>query len=154
MTVNEFINCLDFDENDYFYHVTGNGRSDFILEEGLLVDGTNITGTNNILFTTAAPIYPDDVVDEENFKTYFLEDELSNDSIGRDKNEMIIIGSPKFMKKNIVDKLNEVIDGVFYEGIIDNSFIMGYFNIEQEFTPNKDFQYGTDDFYDEHIFSK
>ena len=154
MTISEFLNCLDFEENDYYYHVTGNGRSDFILEDGLLVDGTNITGTNNILYTTAAPIYPEDVVDEETFINNLLDGELANESIGRDKNEMIIIGKPKEMKSKIVSKLNDYVNGTFYEGIIENSFIMGYFNIDYEFIPNDNFQYGNDDFYEERHFSK
>ena len=153
MTVNDFINLLDFEENDYFYHITGNGKSSSILEEGLLVNGTNIIDTNNILYTTCTPLNPEDIVDEDTFNNDLLDSEIGNNRF-RDTNEMVIIGVPKYKDKKIVDEFMQDIDGVFYEGIIYNSYIMGYFNNEHEFTPNEEFEYGPDDFYEEHNFSK
>lgn len=35
MTIEEFIQSLDFEENDYFYHVTEQGNAESILEEEL-----------------------------------------------------------------------------------------------------------------------
>ena len=151
MTVNDFINLLDFEENDYFYHITGNGKSSSILEEGLLVNGTNILDVDNILFTTATPLYPEDAVDEKALNN-LLDAELSSNKL-RGTNEMVIIGSPKIMEKDIVEKYNEVIDGVLYKGIVDKTYIMGYFNINHEFTPNEEFIYGNDEFYEEYHYS-
>ena len=150
MTVNDFINSLDFNENDYFYHITGNEKSISILENGLLVDGTNILDVDNILFTTATPLYPEDAKDEESVNN-LLDAELSNMKL-RDTNEMVIIGSPKIMEKDIVDKYNEVIDGVLYRGIVEKEYILGYFNIRHEFIPNEEFVYGNDEFYEEHHY--
>ena len=59
MELSDFLDCLDFDEFDYFYHETSRGNGERIMEEGLLVDGTNILGTNNILYTTASPLTSD-----------------------------------------------------------------------------------------------
>lgn len=153
MSINDFINSLDFNENDYLYHVTGNGKAESILEEGLLVNGTNIIGTDNILFTTCAVLYPEDVLSEEKFKKELLDSELG-DSLFRDNNEMVIIGVPKSLDMDIVDDYLDYIDGEFYEGVIDKSYIMGYFNKDHEFIPNPNYQYGNDDFYEENNFSK
>ena len=49
MNLEEFVNGLDFNNYDYFYHETGKSVGESILEEGLLVDETNI------LFTSACP---------------------------------------------------------------------------------------------------
>ena len=151
MTINDFINSLDFNENDYFYHITGNGKSINILEDGLLVNGTNILDVDNILFTTATPLYPEDAFDEKALNN-LLDAELSSNKL-RGTNEMVIIGSPKIMEKDIVEKYNEVIDGVLYKGIVDKTYIMGYFNINHEFTPNEEFIYGNDEFYEEYHYS-
>ena len=151
MTVNDFISSLDFNEYDYLYHVTGNGKAENILEEGLLVNGSNILDVDNILFTTATPLYPEDVVDEETFVNELLNGELSDSKL-RDTNEMVIIGCPVDMNSNIVDDYLDYIDGVFYEGFVDTSYIMGYFNKKHEFIPNAYYQYGTDKFYEEKNF--
>lgn len=153
MTVKDFINTLNFDEYDYLYHVTGNGKAESIMEEGLLVNGTNILDTDNILFTTCAVLYPEDVVDEETFTKEILDGELGNSQF-RDTNEMVIIGAPKDINKRIVDNFNENIDGVYYEGIVYNTYIMGYFNNEHQFTPNEEYDYGTNNFYEESNFRK
>ena len=153
MTISEFINSLDFDDYDYFYHVTGNGKAESIMEEGLLVNGTNILDTDNILFTTAAPIYPEDVIDENTFIKELLDGELSNSKF-RDTNEMVIIGAPKEHEQDIVNEYLDYIDGEFYEGVVDSSYIMGYFNKDHEFTPNMNYQYGSNNFYNENNFSK
>ena len=151
MTVSDFINSLDFNEYNYLYHVTGNGKASSILEDGLLVNGTNILDVDNILYTTAAPLYPEDVVDEDTFINELLDGELSDSKL-RDTNEMIIIGVPIDMNNNIVTDYFDYIDGVFYEGFVDTSYIMGYFNKDHKFIPNINYQYGLDDYYEEKSF--
>ena len=55
MNVTDLLKMLDFEEFDYFYHETGDGVGEEIMEEGLLVEGTNILDTNNIAYTTISP---------------------------------------------------------------------------------------------------
>lgn len=147
MNIETFLGSLNLEENDYFYHITGRGNGERIVEEGLLVDGTNILDTDNILYTTTISITPDMVSNSEGFERELLDMEISNKGI-RDCSEMVIIGAPKEMQKQIVSHFGEDIDGNYFEGIIQPQYIMGYFNLEHEFTPNGEFEYGTDLFYD------
>lgn len=147
MTIEEFIKSLNFEENDYFYHITGKGNSIDMFEEGLYVDGNNILNTNNILETTTLPITPDMVATYEQFRSY-LQGELSD--IGfRDTSEFVVLGAPKSYMKQIVSDFCDVKDGTYYEGVIPPEFIMGYFDKDTlEFTINENFNYGTDEYYD------
>ena len=56
MELVELKEMFDFEENDYLYHVTGRGLGERIMEEGLLVEGTNILNASNIIETTTLPI--------------------------------------------------------------------------------------------------
>ena len=50
MSLDNIQDIFDFDNFDYFYHETSKGDAQTIMQQGLLVDGTNIIDTNNILF--------------------------------------------------------------------------------------------------------
>lgn len=139
--MNELKELFDFRENSYFYHITSEDNAEEILEEGLLVDGTNILDVDNILFTTAIEITPDMV---EDFET-LLSEEIHEDN-RRGLSAMIIMGCPKEEVRFIVDKTPQEKDGIEYEGIIHPNNIMGYFNLEHEFIPNYLFDYGTEYF--------
>ncbi len=147
MTIEEFIQSLDFKENDYFYHVTGQGNAESILEEGLYVDGNNILNTNNILETTTLPLTPDIVASDSQFKKFLIEEQSS---LGfRDTSELVILGAPKSCMKQIVSAFYSNKSGVFYEGVVHPDYIMGYFSRDSlEFTLNEKFNYGTDAFYE------
>lgn len=147
MTIEEFINSLNFEENDYFYHVTEQGNADSIIEEGLYINGNNILNANNILETTTLPLTIDMVSTSSQFQT-FLEEEL-NDTGVRDTFEFVVLGAPKNYNKEIVSTFNNYKDGIYYEGIIPNDYIMGYFTKGTlEFVLNEQFEYGTDEYYE------
>ena len=141
MNIEELIETLDFDEYDYFYHETSLNNGEKIMEEGLLVDGTNILDTKNILFTTASPLTqelastPNDFID-------FLTQEKSHLAI-RDISEMVIMCAPKDYHMQLVRPYqNYDQNGNYYEGIIENNFIMGYINLDDlNFNPNPDFEF-------------
>lgn len=132
MNLEEFVNGLDFDNYDYFYHETGKGIGESVLEEGLLVDGTNILDVDNILFTTACP-FTKDIVSS---LSSFIDEEYSP-TRGRDVSEIIILVAPKDLGGFIVDPLNDYIDGAFYEGIVPPTRVLGYIDMgSKEFVPN------------------
>ena len=144
MNIEELKKCFNFKENRYFYHITGEERADEILEDGLLVDGTNIIDVNNILFTTAIEITPDMIPEFEEI----LDEELREDGF-RGLSQMILMGCPKDEVDYIVDKTEQIVDGESYEGIIHPNFIMGYINLDHEFIPNEMFDYGSIYFYEQ-----
>lgn len=109
---------FNFENNDYFYHMTGSSVSHYIMEEGLLVDGTNIIDAQNLKDTTTIEI----------------------------TSEMVIISVPKDYKKDIVSVFRQVKNRQYFEGIIDKNNIMGYFNTKLEFTPNPNFMFGNEKF--------
>lgn len=146
MTIEEFIKELNFEENDYFYHVTKKGNGDKIIEEGLYVDGNNILDFDNILETTTLPLTQDIVLNVSSLKI-FLEEELTIHGL-RDKSELVVLGAPKTCMKQIVSEFDSFKDGIYYEGIINSEYIMGYFNKDSlEFTPNDGFSFDNDDSY-------
>ena len=132
---------LDFEENDYLYHETSRGNGERIMEEGLLVDGTNILDTNNILFTTTLPLTKEMTSDPEEFSS-FLTQEKSISKL-RDVSEMVIICSPKDYDYQIVSPYNDYdSSGNYYQGIVEPQFIMGVINLRDlTFTPNPECQY-------------
>ena len=146
MKIEDVIEFFDFENYDYYYHITGEGIGDLICEEGLLVDGTNIIDTKNLKDTTTIEITPDMVSDSDDFKE-FVEDEISN-SLLRDTSEMVIIGSPREVRKKIVVDYNQSKDEHFYQGIIHANMIMGYFNQDLEFICNEKYAHGNDAFLD------
>lgn len=143
MELVELKEMFDFEENDYLYHVTGRGLGERIMEEGLLVEGTNILNASNIIETTTLPITKEIVDNLENF----VADELKNKSF-RDSSEMVILGSPKEYKKQIVDKVRTSKENMDFQGRVSDRYVMGYINQGLEFVPNENFEYGTDEFYD------
>ena len=148
MEISELIEKLDFDEFDYFYHETSRGNSIDIMEEGLLVDGTNILDTDNILFTTTLPLTKDLVSDAETFKT-FLDEEKSIGGI-RDVSEMVILGAPKDYEQRLVSKYDDYKDGSYYEGIVESHLVLGYIDlVSKRFTVNENYEYSDSLLYDE-----
>lgn len=147
MNIEEFIESLNFMENDYFYHITGKGNALDMFDEGLYVDGNNILDTDNILETTTLPLTEDMILTSSDFMDY-LKDEL-NDLGVRDKSEFVVLGAPKDMMRQLVSRFDDYKDGKYYEGVIPSEHIMGYFEKETlEFIPNENFNYGTDEYYD------
>jgi len=151
MTIEEFIKSLNFEENDYFYHVTGSGNGETISEEGLYVDGNNILDTDNILETTTLPLTPDIASSVEQLKQY-LSEELSDAGL-RDTSEFVVLGAPKECMKQIVSDFCDFKDGTYYEGVIPSEYIMGYFSRNSlDFIANENFGFGTDEFFESMTF--
>ena len=140
------INNLDFDEYHYFYHQTDRGNGQSIIEEGLLVDGTNILDVDNILFTTAIELKPNDVESMEAFLDFLADHQFETDL--RNTLEMVIMVAPKEYNKDIVEPLNEFINGNYYKGIIRQEHILGYIDLpNQTLTVNEECPFNTDGFY-------
>lgn len=134
---------VDLDHYDYFYHMTSEENAENICDEGLLVNGNNILNTNNVIYTTAVPI------DDELLKEfdYILEDEMGKTEV-RSTDACVIIGAPKEYNREIVEDYDDYHNGDYYEGIVNNSMIMGYFDLRKEFHPNENYNYATDIFDD------
>lgn len=146
MKIEDMISFFDFENYDYFYHMTGEGIGDIICEEGLLVDGTNLLDATNLKDTTTFEITPDMVKNPNDF-VLFVQGEISN-SLLRDTSEMVIIGSPKDNDKEIVSDYEQSKDEHFYQGIIYANMIMGYVNQDYKFIANENYAHGTDEFLD------
>ena len=148
MELSNFISKLDFDEFDYFYHETERGNGERIMEEGLLVNGTNILDTDNILFTTALPLTKDLVSDKKNFEN-FLNTEKSDSSF-RKVSEMVILGAPKYFNEQLVVKYDDYHDGEYYEGIVNPNFILGYIDLsDKKFHVNENYEYSNELLFDD-----
>lgn len=145
MNAFELVKRLNFDEFDYFYHETSKGNSKIILEDGLLIDGTNNTHTFNILFTVASPLTKE-LVDNENIFRNFLQ-QRKNSGDMRNISELVILGAPKEDNQILVSLYGEYIDDIYYAGIVDSWLIVGFIDLETlEFYPNKNYEYGEEIF--------
>lgn len=140
MNVLDFLKLLDFDNFNYFYHETEPGVGLEIMENGLLVDGTNILGVDNIAYTTTLPLEKDLVNDPQEFVDFLKQEKSSNPS--RKVAEMVILCSTKEIGDRIVESYQDYCNGNYYEGIINNHLIMGVIDLETlEFTMNEEFEY-------------
>lgn len=94
MDAKEFFESLDFDNKDYFYHITKSGIGEYIFEEGLLM-------AESKLITTTVKITKEMIKDI---------DEFINREKGQAENrfdfreEMVIIGCDKEDTENLVDR--------------------------------------------------
>ena len=98
--IESLYNSLDFTEYDYFYHITGRGNGESIIEKGLLVEGSNIINANNLLFTTTIEITEELTPTLEDFIA--LIEENSYISRLRDTSEMVILAAPKDYNKELI----------------------------------------------------
>ena len=139
MSLDNIKDIFDFDNFDYFYHETSKTNAQAIIQQGLLVDGTNIIDTNNILFTTASPITKDMVTSSQNFIDY-IQSEASPNNI-RDVSAMVILAADKECEGQIVDEFGQTVDGNYYQGIIYPEQIVGYIDMcDLEFYPNENYE--------------
>lgn len=132
-SIEEFINSLDYENNYYFYHETGDNKAEKICEEGLLLSGYNILGVENLLYTTSSQL-DEKIATNKELLTSFISSELSI-SKPRPVNEMIIIEIPK-------DELEYAVKPYSYNSwsnedetanyIVDPNYIAGYFDLEKK----------------------
>lgn len=143
MNVIDFLKMLNFEEFDYFYHETGAGIGEEIMEEGLLVDGTNILDTNNIAYTTICPLTPELVNTPQEFIKFLCGEKSSSPT--RDVAEMVILSADKEVNGRLVDPYKEFHNGQYYEGIIRKHHVMGVIDLETlDFYFNDEFEYASD----------
>lgn len=143
MNVTDLLKMLDFEEFDYFYHETGDGVGEEIMEEGLLVEGTNILDTNNIAYTTISPLTPDLVKTPQDFVKFLSYEKSSSPT--REVAEMVIIGAGKEVLGNLVEPYDEMHDGQHYDGIIRSHHVMGVIDLDTlEFNFNENFEYAAE----------
>lgn len=151
MNLDEFIGTLDFDGFTYFYHETGSGVGDMIIEGGLLIEGSEgskILETKNILETTSLP-FTEEIAGTTEKLIDFIRLEKSSSSF-RNVSEMVIFGAPKEDVPNLVEYFGRYKDGVNYMGHVDSSYILGYIDMEnQKFVSNPNYEYGDSTFIDE-----
>lgn len=132
MELEELINSLDFQNNRYFYHITGQGFGDEIIEEGLALEESDLR-------TTTIEI-PKEMIDNP---IEYCQSEYSNTLVKRQ--EMVIIGC----EKNEVGYIVEESDIPKWVGdqklgfIIPSEYILGYIDLKTlEVTYNSEYQYG------------
>ena len=135
-----FKDLFNFDEYDYFYHMTSIDYASSICEKGLLVNGNNILDTSNLLYTTAVPI------DEEMLESFsdLLIDEMGKTHV-RDTDACIIIGAPKEYNQDIVNVYNSFENEEYYEGLIGRNMIMGYIDLDKVFHINENYEFFEED---------
>lgn len=140
MNLDYIKDIFDFDNFDYFYHETSVDNAKAIMENGLLVNGTNIIGTDNILFTTTCRIREEMVPTSQAFVDY-IASEFSPSDI-RDVSAMVILAADKDFHEDIVEPFEQYIDGNYYQGIIRPQQVVGYVDMQElEFYPNENYEY-------------
>lgn len=133
MNIEQLIQSLDFEMCDYFYHETSIENATNILEEGLLINVTNVVDNENVLYNTSLPLTKELV--EEGFED-FLRTEASSSEI-RKISAMVIIVSTKDSSKDIIGENEIYIEGTAYEGVVSPEYILGYIDLERlEFVSN------------------
>lgn len=140
-SVEELFDNLNFEEYDYFYHITGSGIGEHICNDGLLM-------VEKRLGSTTIEITPAMINDVQSF----ILNERCN-SI-RKTDEMVIISCPKDERNFLVQKNNyingEWVNDNFPEYIIPSEYIMGYIdmrNNDDEFIFYQNSNYYLDDSY-------
>lgn len=108
-----FFENLDFDEMNYYYHITGQGNGKKIMENGLYLEVDKLSSTLNEL--TSA-----DIDDVEEFIT------KRGNQINENNQEMVIIGCCKDETPFLIKKSNKSQDYV-----IASDFVIGYIQIDE-----------------------
>lgn len=127
----EMIQNLDSDEYSYYYHITGKGRGDEIIENGLFLEEPNINTTTIKM--------PTEMI---NNPVEYCENEYMDGLVKRE--EMIIIVVPKGDEKYLVERCNPIwIGNEKFEYIISNENILCYIDLKDlDVTYNLECQYG------------
>lgn len=130
----EVKSILDFsDDMAYFYHITGHGIGNIILEEGLML-------SENRLTSTTVRITPDMIEDP----IEFVESEHGNNI--RKTDEMVLLGCPEEFINQMIEVNNEVRDAWNEdddaEFIISPRYVIGYIDMDTfEITYNENYEY-------------
>ena len=123
-----FNKLFDFNDYKYFYHITGHGVGESIIENGLLM-------AEKEYYTTMVEITPDMITEPEKFLT----DEKGFGAMERD--EMVLIRVPKSMGYDFITPLSKGATDIFEDdkdaSFVPSDFVLGYFDLDTlDFTPN------------------
>lgn len=132
MELEELIFNLDFQNNRYFYHITGKGFGDEIIEEGLFLENEDLRSTTIEL--------PEEMINDP---ITYCESEYIDALVKRQ--EMVIIGCAKSEVSYVVEKssIPKWIGDQKLEYVIPNGYILGYIDLKTlEVTYNEEYQYG------------
>ena len=132
MELEELIFNLDFQNNRYFYHITGKGFGDEIIEEGLFLENEDLRSTTIEL--------PEEMINDP---ITYCESEYIDALVNRQ--EMVIIGCAKSEVSYVVEKssIPKWIGDQKLEYVIPNGYILGYIDLKTlEVTYNEEYQYG------------
>lgn len=132
MELEELIFNLDFENNRYFYHITGKGFGDEIIEEGLFLEDRDLKSTTIEL--------PKEMINDP---ISYCESEYADSLVKRQ--EMIIIGCEKSEVSCIVEKssIPKWVGDQKLEYIVPNDYILGYIDLKTlEVIYNEEYQYG------------
>jgi len=115
----ELIESLDLEEFSYYYHITGKGYGNDIIENGLYMEENDLRTTTILL--------PQEMLD--NPEEYCLS-EYKNDIVKRE--EMVLIGCPKGDESNLVKPIgfDNWIGNQQLNYIIRSENILGYIDLE------------------------
>ena len=117
--LNDLINNLDLEEFSYYYHITGKGYGDDIIEKGLYMEEDDLR-------TTTIAI-PEEMIN--NPEEYCLS-EYKNDIVKRE--EMVLIGCPKGDEGSLVKPIgyDNWIGNRQLNYIIRSENILGYIDLK------------------------
>ena len=129
MELEKLMNSLDFENNRYFYHITGQGFGDEIIEEGLALEERDLR-------TTTIEI-PKEMIDNP---IEYCESEYSDTLVKRQ--EMVIIGCEKGQVAYIIEQsdIPRWVGDQKLDYIIPNEYILGYIDLKTlEITYNSEY---------------
>ena len=113
------------------------------MEEGLMVEATNILDTKNIAYTTISPLLPEMVKTPRDFVVFLDSEKGSN--FDREVSEMVILCADKDVLGNLVEPYNNYHGQTKYAGIIRRHHIMGVIDMDSlEFEMNEEFEFASD----------
>jgi len=128
----ELMNSLDFENNRYFYHITGRGFGNQIIEEGLSLEERDLRTT-----TIEIPI------EMINDPITYCESEYVDGIVKRQ--EMVVIGCEKGEESYIVEESDvpKWIGDQKLEYIIPREYILGFIDLKTlNVTYNSEYLYG------------
>ena len=110
-----FNELFDFNDDRYFYHITGHGVGESIIENGLLM-------AEKEYYTTMVEITPDMITDME-------------------RDEMVLIRVPKSMGYDFITPLSKGTTDIFEDdkdaSFVPSDLVLGYFDLDTlDFNPN------------------
>ena len=126
----ELMNSLDFENNSYFYHITGKGFGNDIINDGLYLENDDIRSTTIRI--------PQEMIDNPED---YCKKEYNNGIIKRQ--EMVLIGCDKDEEDYLITNADTWIGSDKFKYVIPNDYILGYIDLEDlTVTYNEYYKYG------------